>query len=229
MSSVQRRRVMVRATVAHAPVTVIAHPTPAQLHAWWDAMYADPADLETAFSDFSPTTLVEFLRQDLLLVLCQLETQIIAAGWLHDLTRTPHGAVVEGWIGGWVAKPYRRRLGCVSWHLALDYFHTCGVEHIHSAINVANRVSIMFTIRTMGFTVVGTVPRFSLFRGVRTDAMILTWQTADRARAWRAAEAIARRRWPGELNDLPAGADTCRVLRRAQGGGQEGIPCKVGV
>jgi hypothetical protein len=159
-------------------------------------MHADPEDLRTAFSDFSPPTLHEFLRQDVLLVLCHLEKEIAAAGWLHDLTRDVHGVVAEGWIGGWVAKGCRGRCGMTCWERTLNYFTERGVAHIHSAIHVANRASFVFTKRMMGFTPVGRFPQFSQFGGVRTDVHILTLHAADRERAWQAAEAIAHRRWP---------------------------------
>jgi hypothetical protein len=190
-------------TVSTATLTLTTAPTTSQLHAWWRAMHADPDDLKTSFSDFSSRTLQKFLCQDIVLVLCHLDEEVAAAGWLHDLARDAQDTVLEGWIGGWVAKPCRGRIGIACWELVLDYFVERGVAHIHSAVHYANRASFVFTKRMMGFTHVGRFPRFSQFGGVRTDVNILTLHAADRARAWQAAEALARRRWGGrEVDEL---------------------------
>ena len=187
------------ATAVSTPtLTITTAPSMQQLHTWWQEMHMDPDDLHVAFNDFTPTTLHAFLRQDLLLALCHLDETIAAAGWLHDLTRDDQGLVVEGWIGGWVAKPCRGQIGMASWQLMVDYLVERGVAHIHSAINVANRRSFLFTKRGMGFTAVGVFPRLSPFRGVRTDMHILTRHAADRERAWRAAEGLAQQRWSAQ-------------------------------
>jgi hypothetical protein len=178
-------------------------PTPRQLKNWWQEMHADPEDLRVAFNDFMPDTLSAFLRQDLLLTLCHAEDRIAAAGWLHDYTRDTHGLVVEGWIGGWIAKPCRGQIGRACWQLVLDYFVERGVTHIHSAINIANSPSFVFTKRIMRFTLVGRFPRLSPFGGIRTDMHILTLHAADRARAWRAAAVLAQQRWPEEALPRP--------------------------
>ncbi len=198
--------------VSTFPLTITTIPTTQQLHNWWQEMHTDLDDLQVAFNDFTPPTLHEFLRQDLLLALCHLDETIAAAGWLHDLTRDDQGHVVEGWIGGWVAKPCRGQIGMASWQLVLDYLVERGVAHIHSAVNVANRRSFLFTKRMMGFTAVGVFPRLSLFRGVRTDMHILTLHAADRERAWRAAEVLAQQRWSVH--------DAIQVE-----GGHNGTPC----
>jgi hypothetical protein len=177
------------------PLTITTIPTRQQLQNWWQEMHTDLDDLHVAFNDFTPPTLQEFLRQDLMVMLCHLGETIAAAGWLHDVTRDDQGHVVEGWIGGWIAKPCRGQIGMASWQLVLDNLVERGVAHIHSAVNVANRRSFLFTKRMMGFTAVGVFPRLSLFRGVRTDMHILTLHAADRERAWRAAEVLAQQRW----------------------------------
>ncbi|ETW92422.1 MAG: hypothetical protein ETSY2_53465 [Candidatus Entotheonella gemina] len=176
--------------------TPTATPTWEQLHMWWAEMHADPEDLRTAFSDFSPTELEAFLSQDLLLVLFHSGQTLIAAAWLHDLVRDAYGNPTDGWIGGWVAKPFRGRTGGVCWQMALAYFAQHGVHHIHSAINVDNRPSFVFTKRLMAFTVVGVFPQLSQFGGVLTDVHILTLHPEDRDRAWQRAEAMAHQRWP---------------------------------
>lgn len=188
--------------IATPTLTITTTPTTRQLKHWWEEMHADPEELRIAFNDFMPHTLSAFLRQDLLLTLCHAEDGIAAAGWLHDYTRDPHGLVVEGWIGGWVAKPYRGQIGRACWQLVLDYFVERGVTHIHSAINIANVPSFVFTKRLMRFTLVGRFPRLSLFGGIRTDMHILTLHAADRERARQAATSLAQQRWPGEA--LPA-------------------------
>jgi hypothetical protein len=185
-------------TLAVTPesLTLTIHPSWEQLEHWWAEMHADPADLLVAFNDLMPTELNAFLRQDLLLVLVHSEEEIASAGWLHDLVRDAHGVVREGWIGGWVAKPFRGRLGIICWRLVLAHFLTHGVVHIHSSINTANRASLLFTRRMMGFTVVGIFPQLSPYQGVPTDVYILTRCAEDRARAWQRAEELARHRWP---------------------------------
>ena len=184
--------------VSTPTLTITTAPSTQQLHTWWQEMHTDPDDLHVAFNDFTPTTLHAFLRQDLLLMLCHLDETIAAASWLHDLTRDDQGLVTEGWIGGWVAKPCRGQIGMASWQLMVDYLVERGVAHIHSAINVANRRSFLFTKRGMGFTAVGVFPRLSPFRGVRTDMHILTLHAADRERAWHAAEGLAQQRWSAQ-------------------------------
>jgi hypothetical protein len=159
-------------------------------------MHADPEDLRVAFNDLMPVDLATFLRQDLLLVLIHHEEEIASAGWLHDVVRDAQGVIREGWIGGWVAKPFRGRLGIRGWRLALEHFLAHGVVHIHSSINTANRASLLFTRRMMGFTVVGIFPQLSPYHGVPTDVYILTRRAEDRSRAWQRAEELARRRWP---------------------------------
>src|SRR6266581_4677907 len=114
--------------VSTFPLTITTLPTMQQLHNWWQEMHTDLDDLQVAFNDFTPPTLHEFLRQDLLLALCHLDETIAAAGWLHDLTRDDQGHVVEGWIGGWVAKPCRGQIGMASWQLVLDYLVERGVS-----------------------------------------------------------------------------------------------------
>ena len=184
-----------RTTITTPSLTITTAPTTGQLQTWWQEMHADPDDLRVAFNDFTSTTLDAFLHRDILLVLCHVDDTIAAAGWLHDLTRDDQGIVMEGWIGGWVAKPYRGQSAIAAWQLVLDYFVERGVAHIHSAINVANRRSFIFTKRMMGFTAVGVFPRFSPFQGVRTDMHILTLHAVDREHAWRAAHVLAQQRW----------------------------------
>ncbi len=202
-----------RTAIDTPTLTITTTPSQQQLDHWWQEMHADPEDLRVAFNDFMPSTLFAFLQQDLLLILCHYEDGIAAAGWLHDLTRDPHDLVVEGWIGGWIAKPCRGQIGRACWQLVLDYFVERGVTYIHSAINIANHPSFVFTKRMMRFTLVGRFPRLSLFGGLRTDMHILTLHAADRERAWHAATMLAQQRWPGEVLSSPAaprqGDTTC--------------------
>jgi hypothetical protein len=187
---------MTTLTITPESLTSTSHPSREQLEHWWAEMHADPEDLCVAFNDLMPTDLATFLRQDLLLVLIHHEEEIASAGWLHDVVRDAHGVIREGWIGGWVAKPFRRRLGIRCWRLGLEYFLAHGVVHIHSSINTANRASLLFNRRMMGFTVVGIFPQLSPYQGVPTDVYILTRCAEDSARAWQRAEELARRRWP---------------------------------
>jgi len=99
-----------------------------------------------------------------------------------------------------------------AWQLVLDYLVERGVAHIHSAVNVSNSRSFLFTKRMMGFTALGVFPRLSLFQGVRTDMHILTLHAADQERAWHAAEVLAQQRWSGH-----------EAIPVAQG--QNGKPC----
>lgn len=181
--------------VSTTQLTITTAPTRQQLQAWWQEMHADPNDLRVAFNDFAAPTLDAFLDQDVLLVLCHLDETIAAAGWLHDLSRDDHGVVVEGWIGGWVAKPCRGHIGSTAWQLTVDHFTERGVAHIHAAVNVANKRSFIFVKRMMGFTALGIFPGLSQFHGVRTNMHVLTLHAADREGAWQAAEALAHRRW----------------------------------
>lgn len=203
-------------TLAITPevLTPTAHPSREQLEYWWAEMHADPEDLCVAFNDLMPTDLTTFLRQDLPLVLVHHEEEIAAAGWLHDLIRDTHGVIREGWIGGWIAKPFRGRLGLRCWRLVLEDFLARGVVHIHSSVNTANRASLLFNRRMMGFTVVGIFPRLSPYHGVPTDVYILTRRAEDRARAWQRAEELARRRWPERY--AAGGAATDRRRAAAQ-------------
>lgn len=184
-------------------LTLTTDPSWEQLHMWWAEMHSDPEDLRTAFSDFSSKDLEKFLCQDLLLVLVHSEESFIGAGWVHDLVRDVSGTPTEGWIGGWIAKPFRGRVGLASWKKSLRYFKQQGLAHIHSAINIENRHSFVFTKRQMGFSVVGIFPQFSQFGGVLTDVNILTLHPEDGNRAWRGAEVMAQQRWPERYELVP--------------------------
>ena len=198
--------------------TLTTDPSWEQLHMWWAEMHEDPEDLRTAFSDFSPTDLEEFLSQDLLLTLFHSGETLIAAGWVHDLVRDVYSAPTEGWIGGWVAKPFRGCVGLASSQMSLAHFKQQGIVHIHSAINVQNRPSIVFTKRAMGFSNVGIFPQFSQFSGVVTDVNILTLHPEDRDRAWQRAEIMAQRRWPEryEFVSTEANSTTSVALASAE-------------
>lgn len=187
---------MTTLAITSKSLTLTDHPSWQQLEHWWSEMHADPTDLCVAFNDCMPTDLAAFLHQNLPLVLIHADEEIAGAGWLHDLGRDTHGIVREGWIGGWVAKPFRGRLAITCWRQALGHFLAAGVVHIHSSINTANRASFLFTRRMMGFTVVGLFPQLSPYRGIPTDVYILTRRPEDRLRAWQRAEELAQRRWP---------------------------------
>jgi hypothetical protein len=180
---------MMTTTISHHTLTLTDTPTVAQRRAWWDAMWADVAEQTFVFTDLMPTSLATFLAADLLLTLIAVESSVVAAMWLHDLERED-GRVTAGWIGGWVDPAWRGPVGCAALKLGLAYFQAHGVQHMFSAIHIANRASIAMTVgRSMlGFTRVMRYPGFLPFRGVMTECVISTWRPDDVDRARQTTE-----------------------------------------
>jgi hypothetical protein len=187
---------MKTAITTPAALTPEIHPSWEQLNMWWADMHADPEDIRVAFNDLMSRDLVIFLQQDLLWAFIYQGKTLVTASWLHDMRGAEDEMSVAGWIGGWVAKPFRGPIGKTACLLVIEALLQQGVRHIHSSINVANRASYRWTRRAMGFTVVDIFPGFSPYDGVATDCHILTLNPGDKERAWEHAETIARRRWP---------------------------------
>jgi RimJ/RimL family protein N-acetyltransferase len=185
---------MALALVDQPFLTLTEIPTPEQTRSWWDEMWTDPEELKVAFSDLMPRSLSDFLANDILLVLVTDGSTCIAAVWLHDLERE-WGHVVAGWVGGWVAPAFRGRSGCKAAQMAIDSFQARGIQHIYSAVNVANRASIALNggRRMLGFTRVMNFPAFLPYGGRLTDCIIFTLHPEDVARARRAAAARVRK------------------------------------
>jgi RimJ/RimL family protein N-acetyltransferase len=186
---------MALATTSSSLFTV--HQAPAQdlLQQWWHAMHADPAERAVAFSDLMSNDLSTFLAQDIWLALLADAQTCVAAVWLHDLEYA-HKTVSAGWLGAWVAKPFRGRLGFEALRSGVSCFQRRGMPHIYAAVNVANKPSIVATEskRGLGFTRVMIFPGFLPFQGLCTDCAIFTLHPEDaelaRAAAWQRAHRV---------------------------------------
>lgn len=188
---------MLNATVDLPSLTLTTTPTSAQLHAWWDTMWADPKDLRVAFSDLMPRSLLDFLASDILLVLTTAGPYCISAVWLHDLERG-QGQVIAGWLGGWVAPAFRGCIGVTAVRMAVTHFQARGIRHLFSAVHVANRASIALNAgrRMLGFTRVMVYHAFLPYAGLLTDCLIFTLHPEDAGRAIRAADRRVQRLRP---------------------------------
>jgi hypothetical protein len=186
---------MALATASPSLFTVHQAPPHGLLHQWWHAMHADPAERAVAFSDLMSDDLSTFLAQDIWLALMTDAETCVAAVWLHDLEYAQE-TVTAGWLGGWVAKPFRGRRGFEALRSGVRCFQRRGVPHIHAAVNVANKPSIMVTEskRALGFTRVMTFPGFLPFQGLCTDCVIFTLHPEDgelaRTAAWQRAHRV---------------------------------------
>ena len=185
-------------TATLTTLTTETAPKLKQLKMWWADMHADPEDIRVSFNDLMSRDLDIFLEQDLIWAFIYQGTTLVAVSWVHDMIP----AHCEGWIGGWVAKPYRGIIGKQASLMALDAFREQGVKHLHSSINVANRPSYLWTRRAMGFTSVDIFPRLSPYNGIATDCYILTLNPEDQQLAWHRAEELAKHRWPARYARL---------------------------
>jgi RimJ/RimL family protein N-acetyltransferase len=183
-------------TATQTNLTIVTEPTWEQLNMWWADMHADPEDIQVAFNDLMSHDLDTFLEQDLIWAFVYQEHRLVTVCWLHDITRDEHDTPVEGWIGGWVAKPFRCATGKTACLKVIEAFLEQGVRHIHSSVNVANHGSYRWTRRAMGFTAVGIFQGLSPYKGIATDCHILTLNPEDTTRVWQRAEALAHQRWP---------------------------------
>src|SRR5213593_2932902 len=104
---------MQQAMTTRGPILAVTEsPTTEQLQGWWEAMQRD--DLSVAYADSFPATLTDFCREvaqdEMILLLCLIDDQVVGALWLHDLLHRCDGTVSAGWFGGYFLPAYRGRL-----------------------------------------------------------------------------------------------------------------------
>jgi hypothetical protein len=164
-------------------LTATDTPTLGQMMAWWEAMWADPADLQTAFADGFPRELEDFLallrdtERPFWLFLRNQEP--VGAFWLHDLLYDETDSLCGGWLGGHIIQAARRPYGWALCEVILQTLRTAGLAHMFAAVNVHNRRSQAYVRRGLCFIRVLEYQHFTLFNGQVTDAVIYSWRHDD--------------------------------------------------
>jgi len=155
--------------------------------AWWEAMWADPTDLHTAFADGFPRELEDFLAllrdtaRPFWLLLKHQEP--LGAFWLHDLLHDETRGLDGGWLGGHIIQAARRPYGWALSEVILQTLRTAGLAHVFAAVNIHNRRSQAYVRRGLRFSCVRAYQHFTLFSGQVTDVVIYSWRRDDHQRA----------------------------------------------
>ena len=175
-------------------LTVTDTPTLGQMIAWWEAMWADPTDLQTAFADGFPRELEDFLAllrdTERPFWMCLKDREPLGAFWLHDLLYDETGDLCGGWIGGHIIQAARRPYGWALSELTLKTLRTTGLAHVFAAVNSLNRRSQAYVRRGLRFIRLTDYKNFTLFSGQVTDVVIYSWRRDD----YQLALAEARKR-----------------------------------
>ena len=158
-------------------------PTLGQMMAWWEAMWADPTDLQTAFADGFPRELDDFLAllrdTERLFWMYLKDQEPLGAFWLHDLLHDETGGLCGGWLGAHIIQAARGPYGWASCEIIRKTLTTAGLVHVFAAVNVHNRRSQAYTRRGLRFTHVADYKQFTLFMGQPTDVIIYSWRRDD--------------------------------------------------
>jgi hypothetical protein len=175
-------------------LTVTDTPTLGHMIAWWETMWADPTDLQTAFADGFPRELDDFLAllrdTERPFWMCLKDREPLGAFWLHDLLYDETGDLCGGWIGGHIIQAARRPYGWALSEVTLKTLRTAGLAHVFAAVNVHNRRSQAYVRRGLRFIRVTDYKNFTLFSGQVTDVVIYSWRRDD----YQLALAEARKR-----------------------------------
>ena len=179
---------------------LVTNPTESQLVQFWESRLSIPEEISYSFADASPTFGEFICGIKTGTIICAMAAtdagELIAAGWLHDLAHDYADRSRVGWMGGYIFPGYRGAQAVHASHLILDYFEEIGIHHIHTAIHVDNRKSIMFTRgkSMLSFTFVCRFPNWTTFGGHMADAMIFTKHPRDKMLAWLCARQLAHQR-----------------------------------
>lgn len=178
-------------------LTATTTPTLGQMYAWWEAMWADPTDLRTAFADGFPHELEEFLtllRQDERpFWLLTDGPKPLAAFWLHDLVYDDTGTLSGGWLGGHIISSARKPYSAALSELSRRTLQASGLRHIFAAVNKQNRRSQAYVTRGLRFTRVTSYAAFTLFGGQQTEVVIYSRGIDDHELARQEAQKRAMR------------------------------------
>ena len=188
-----------QADLWHDDLTIIAEPTYEMIAHLWASRLSNTSEIPYAFADASPTMdqFIAGLEEGTLrCAFARHQGDPVAASWLHDLESDHDGSVRVGWLGGYVFPQYRGRTGVRASQLMLDHFQDLGVHHIHTAVHIANRKSLIFmrSKSMMRFTQVCRYPDWTTFGGVMADAVIMTRNPTDKMLAWLCASRLAAKR-----------------------------------
>jgi hypothetical protein len=174
-----------------ATLTATNTPSLGQILAWWERMWADPTDLQTAFADGFPRELEDFMQRvhdnDHPFWIYLYDQEPLGAFWLHDLVYNEKGRLSGGWIGGHIIPAARKRYGWALCDVTRTILETIDLLHVFAAVHVQNRRSQAYVTRGLRFTRVALYPRFTLFGGQLTDVVLYSWRRDDQAVAWREA------------------------------------------
>jgi hypothetical protein len=205
-----------------ATLTATNTPTLGQMLAWWETMWADPTDLQTAFADGFPRELEDFMQRvhdnDHPFWVYLYGQEPLGAFWLHDLVYNEKGRWSGGWIGGHIIPAARKRYGWGLCNVTLTILDTIDLPHVFAAVHVHNRRSQAYVTRGLRFTRVALYPRFTLFGGQPTDVVLYSWRHDDHAVAWREAHQRAIR------NQTAWGATTMHKQARRHGFPERRLP-----
>lgn len=177
-------------------------------------MQHDPARW-TAYTDFMPTDLEEFLKpmqkEDIRVWMFLVDADIGGVFYLHDGGTDAAGAAYA-WVGAYIMPPYRGRHAAHAWRLIRRACEREGVCQVFAAIRGRNRPAQCFITHKMGFTRLGTYTDWSYFEGCLDRVIIYTMRWQDQSLAWVLAEHRAQqfRRGapPVQRTRLPAVQET---------------------
>ena len=158
-------------------------PTLGQMMAWWEAMWTDPTDLQTAFADGFPRELEDFLAllrdTERLFWMYLKDQEPLGAFWLHDLLHDETGGLCGGWLGVHIIQAARGPYSWASGEIIRQTLTAAGLTHVFAAVNVDNRRSQAYVRRGLRFPRVADYKQFTLFKGQPTDVIIYSSRHDD--------------------------------------------------